>query len=363
MRLHVTLLQIAVLASVGCGGSTLSPPASTDAGKGPEDAGKGPEDSGHGNDAAADGGLPEAACGGCNCGSPAVTSGNATAAQACSIAQPDYNPEGACSAFCSQLNGGGSGGNYFCTLPSDYTTAYQEAQTDAGDAGDAGPACPPWSGAVVVQCGYACLGRRTDGVADSAGCAGAAPGPLLAERAYLEAVSVHAFARLERELAAHGASPALLREARRARRDEVRHTAMMTRLARRFGGIVRLPEAPPEWPVRTLFAIALENAVEGCVRETYGAVVGMVEARTSADGDVRRAMRSISTDECRHAELAWAVASWILPKLTSAEREAIDRATEDTVAMLAREGDTRIVSLLASRVWKTAAPEALSVSA
>ena len=74
-----------------------------------------------------------------------------------------------------------------------------------------------------------------------------------------------------------------------------------TRLARRFGTTASLPPAPGEMPVREIFAIARENAVEGCVRETYGAVIGLVEAATSSDPDVRRSSRRIAEDECRHA--------------------------------------------------------------
>ncbi len=57
----------------------------------------------------------------------------------------------------------------------------------------------------------------------------------------------------------------------------------------------------------------MENAVEGCVRETYGAVRGLVEAQTSRDRGIRHARKSIAADECRHAELAWAVHAWAIP--------------------------------------------------
>jgi hypothetical protein len=63
-------------------------------------------------------------------------------------------------------------------------------------------------------------------------------------------------------------------------------------------------------PHGSLLAIALKNAVEGCVRETYGAVVNLVESRWSSDPEVRRAMWSIAENECRHAELARALARW-----------------------------------------------------
>lgn len=81
-------------------------------------------------------------------------------------------------------------------------------------------------------------GRRTDG-------AGVAPvrgpdalGRALAEMAALEAASIPAFARLARELAAHGAPRSLRRSAERARLDEVRHAATMRSLARARGAAV-----------------------------------------------------------------------------------------------------------------------------
>jgi hypothetical protein len=170
-------------------------------------------------------------------------------------------------------------------------------------------------------------------------------GERLAAMAYLEAVSVHAFERLERELEVHRAPPALLREARRARRDEVRHTAMTARLARERGGSPRLPEVPAPIRTRTLLEVALENAVEGCVRETYGAVQGLVEAQTARDRGIRRAMKSIAADECRHAELAWAVHAWAMLRLSADARLEVERAMKDAIAEIAAR-DPRTASLL-----------------
>jgi hypothetical protein len=166
--------------------------------------------------------------------------------------------------------------------------------------------------------------------------------------AFLEAVSVHAFERLARELEAHGASSQLLNDARRARRDEIRHTAITAHLARQRGASIRMPDAPKPAPIRPLVEVALENVVEGCVRETYGAVMGLIEAETSEDPSVRRAMRSLATDECRHAELAWAVHAWALPKLTSAERLRVESAMREAVAQIAAR-DARTAALLFSQ--------------
>ncbi len=345
MRLRTTLLHVAVLLTSGCGSTGL---VTSDGGTDAAKDGPSPE--------------PEAACGGCNCGQPDVPSGSASPQQACELAQSLYGqtsrPAMACDSFCSALNDG-SAGAYDCTLPGDYVAAYQAALGDGGSGGDAGgdagAVCPAWSSSVVVQCGFGCLGRRTSGIDDPVRRGETTLGDIFAGRAFLEEVSVHAFARLERELAAHGAPAGLLREARRARRDELRHTAMTARLARRFGGTARSPQAPDATPVRPLVEIAVENAVEGCVRETYGAVIGLIEARRSNDADVRRAMESISADECRHAELAWAVARWILPRLPETHRQVVRRAAKAAVDALQVEGERRVVTMLKRCVWELAA--------
>ncbi len=201
------------------------------------------------------------------------------------------------------------------------------------DAGSSTVVCPQDPATITITCGTAtssgCVGgRRTEGFA-TRGDGGGTDGERLAHMAWLEAVSVHAFERLERELAAHGAPPSLRRDARRARRDEVRHTAMTTRLARRRGVEPAVPDRPPTMRVRALVDVAVENAVEGCVRETYGALLAFVEALSSPDPSLRRAMRSIAEDECRHAELAWSVHTWALPRLLPAERRRVDDALRE----------------------------------
>ena len=327
MALRAMLLEVALLALAGCGGNVASNPTA------PSDGGVSPD----GSEASVpvpdggEAGMP-VGCGGCNCGSPTVTMGNATPDEACQITHATLGTgySLSCQDFCAALNDGGAGA-YFCMVPGAYVSAYQAAQPDGGDGGfdagaDAGIDCPAWSGDVVIQCGYQCTGRRTAGLDVDASGQDRALGAVFAERAYLEAVSVHAFARLERELGHHGAPESLSVEARRARRDEVRHAAIMARLACRHGREARLPPRQARSEVRSLFAVALENAVEGCVRETYGAVVGLVEARASRDPEVRRSLSRIAEDECRHAELAWAIASWALPQLSLEERRQIRAA-------------------------------------
>jgi len=168
------------------------------------------------------------------------------------------------------------------------------------------------------NCGRRFEGLELDGVASDD------PGAQLAAMAELEAASIPAFDRLARELASWGAPDELVQRAWRAMRDEVRHARVMTALARRYGHTPRAITAPP-LPCRSLDAIARENAIEGCVREAYGALVATYQAERASPA-LRAAFRAIAIDEARHAELAEDVHTWILGRLAAESRDAVERA-------------------------------------
>jgi hypothetical protein len=189
----------------------------------------------------------------------------------------------------------------------------------------------------ILNCAAPGPGRRPEGLEPATATASAcAVGQYFAEAAHLEAASVHAFRRLERELRAHGAPSSLVAGARRALRDEVRHARLTRRLARTHGSApapVRVAASAP----RSLEAIAVENAVEGCVRETFAALLAVYQARAAADPEVRAAMASIAPDETRHAELAWAVDDWLQTRLDRSARRRVRRARRDAAVALAGE--------------------------
>jgi hypothetical protein len=179
------------------------------------------------------------------------------------------------------------------------------------------------------------IGRRPEGLLCAvAPRAAGALGRYFASAAHLEAASVFAFDRLARELSALEAPIELVQRARRAALDEIRHARIVSRLAERFGGVAAAPSIARETP-RTRFAVALENAIEGCVRETFGALVAWHQALAARDPVVREAMREIAEDETRHAELAWAIAAWLHPQLSAAEREQLAAARALAFAQLA----------------------------
>jgi hypothetical protein len=185
-------------------------------------------------------------------------------------------------------------------------------------------------------CNNCVTGRRPEGLTPSHVGASSAVGGALAEMAWLEAASVPAFRRLAHELEAHGAPSWLCEAARRAARDEVRHARTVTALAERAGARVP-PARVAARAIRSLEAIATENAVEGCVRETFGAALATVQARRARDERVRAALSGIARDEARHAQLAWAIADWIDARLDVGARQRVRRARQGARAELLRQ--------------------------
>jgi hypothetical protein len=210
---------------------------------------------------------------------------------------------------------------------------------------------PSDGGAYLVTCVYNCgpLGRRPAGLDEAATSDGCAVGQYFAAAAHLEAASVHSFRVLGRELQEHGAPRALIAAARRALRDEVRHARVTRSFARAHGcrpAPVRVTRPAP----RSLEAIAVENAAEGCVRETFGALVGSWQARAASDPAVRQMMATIAADETRHAELAWAVDAWTKTKLDRAARRRVVAARAQAAAQLAADIEVAPAAELVERL-------------
>jgi hypothetical protein len=179
-----------------------------------------------------------------------------------------------------------------------------------------------------------CIGRRPHGLRSARGGRGvSAIGEYCARSAELEAASVVAFLELARSLREHGAPGSLVERATRAARDEIRHARTMTRLARRHGAEPR-PRRIDAHAGASLEALATENAVEGCVVETWGALVGSVQARQAASASLRAKMRRIAADETRHAALSWDLARWFDSQLDAPARARVATARKHAVAQL-----------------------------
>lgn len=221
-------------------------------------------------------------------------------------------------------------------------------------------------GAIEIDCATCAkgVGRIPAGLARATVKRASSPlGDYFASAAHLEAAAVHAFRRLHDELAASGAPPRLLRAARRAQRDEVRHVRVTARLARRFGG-TPAPARVSQLPLRALDAVALENAVEGCVRETFGALFASFQAANALDSEIAQAMDVIARDETRHAALSWAIARWAARRLDPAARARIAARCREAVEALRREADSRVPAELTAQAGvPTAAQQRAMVDA
>ncbi len=207
------------------------------------------------------------------------------------------------------------------------------------------------------------VGRRPEGLqAAQAPHDTGALGRFFSEIAFLEAAAVHAFDRMERELRSFDAPEALLQLVARARRDEVRHAKLMTALATRHGGRAVTPQVDA-LPPRGLLEVAIENAVEGCIRETFGALVAKHQALAASDDRISRTMIGIAHDETRHAELSWQVHAFLMPKLTEAEHAQVAQAQREAIAQLKRELEQPVASELVTRAGVPQPSTALALCA
>jgi hypothetical protein len=194
------------------------------------------------------------------------------------------------------------------------------------------------AGASLIRCQPDCTGRRPEGLLVAQPASGTPLGAYFAEMARLEAASVDAFRHLRRELVAHGAPRRLVRATERAARDEIRHARMTAALAWRYGGVVAAPEVEPR-PIRSLEAIALDNVVEGCVREGFGALVATWQGAVARDRVIRAVMARIARDETRHAALAFDIDAWLRTRLDASARARIEGARRDAFAALAADAE------------------------
>jgi hypothetical protein len=200
--------------------------------------------------------------------------------------------------------------------------------------------CFPADGGSDIACEFTpgeCKGRRPAGFKTAPPSqATSEVGAHWAFVAQLEAAAVHAFRRLAVELEAHGVALSLVRRARRAAQDEVRHARLTAEMAKHHRAQVAWGN-PGLFEVRSLEEIAIENAVEGCVRETYGAVASLWEAEHAAEAATRTMLRGIARDECRHARLSWSVAGWLGARLSREARRRVAESRRSAVGALRRE--------------------------
>jgi rubrerythrin len=192
------------------------------------------------------------------------------------------------------------------------------------------------TGPTVVACYQDHTGRRPAGLVEHADAGARSIGEVLARAAYLEAAAVDAFRDLAVQLEAHGAPPSLVKRLRRAARDESRHARDVGALARARGA-EPAPVTVAETGLRSVLSLALENAREGCVRETWGAASAVAQAERAEDPEVRALMEGIARDELGHAALSWDLGAWLATRLSAEEQALVEAQRTRAVAELGQE--------------------------
>jgi predicted metal-dependent hydrolase len=183
-------------------------------------------------------------------------------------------------------------------------------------------------------------------------------GRALAESAALEAASVRAFAQLARELAAHGAPASLVAGARWAAREEAGHARLFRRAAAERRCRVPLTRSARHGGIRSLRELAIENAVEGCGRESLGAALLQLQSLSGADPALRSMLARVASEECEHAELAWDIHAWVRPRLDAEARAQVQAAYEAFLASCearpprAEAAVARALGLPSACVWR-----------
>lgn len=230
------------------------------------------------------------------------------------VIMTDAGPAASCEDACGELirRGSISGSLISCQFVGDPATAV-ECRYD--------PYCPG--------------GRRPTGLQVASREPSSAVGGWLAELAAVEAASVPAFEHVARELTDHGAPGRLVSGARRSALEEVRHARAIAGLARRYGAE---PSAARHTltPTRTLEEVARDNAVEGCAREAFGALLAARQSAAATDPAVARVFGAIARDEARHALLSYAIWDWTTERLDARAVRRLDDARREELGALQR---------------------------
>ena len=121
-----------------------------------------------------------------------------------------------------------------------------------------------------------------------------------------------------------------------AAEDEVRHARATRRRAERFGAHVPAAFVPAVKP-RSVEELAIDNALEGCVNETFGAALAAMQAERATDPQVRRMMGVIAKEELGHSALSWQLAAWLDERLDAGGRERVRAARRQAVTTLLQD--------------------------
>ena len=153
-----------------------------------------------------------------------------------------------------------------------------------------------------------------------------------------EASSIAAFLQLRKELKFHNAPQGLLDRCFLAAKQEVDHARVMIKLAELHQGKLA-PFIFGKFEPRTLLELTLDNAVEGCIFETFSALKLLQQAKKSDHPVLTQTLKQIALDEISHAELAWDIHKYLMTKLSKEERQIVRTAQKNAVSTLVHNQD------------------------
>jgi rubrerythrin len=171
----------------------------------------------------------------------------------------------------------------------------------------------------------------------------------LAAMAYLEASSVIAFEQLAAWLQARRAPRELVERCLAAAEDERYHAVWLTQFATERGANVPVPTNSTIASEPSVFEVALHNAVEGCVHESFAALMAAIRAKRAGDVRLRRVFARLSEDESRHGQLAWDLHDWLTERLEPAQVRLVEQRRREALDGLpdrARELQRRLPQAL-----------------
>jgi hypothetical protein len=180
---------------------------------------------------------------------------------------------------------------------------------------------------------YICEGRRPLGHVERGDEDCSDPlGRTLAAMAYLEAASVLAFEQLANQLSGFAAPHELIERCLVAASDERAHARWLTTLAQRHGASVPIATQTPAQS--DLLDVALHNAVEGCVHETFAALLAACRAQRATSPVLRRVFAKIAVDETKHGQLAWDIHAYLQTRLDADGAASVAAAQQLALARL-----------------------------
>ena len=162
-------------------------------------------------------------------------------------------------------------------------------------------------------------------------------GPLLLYQAQSEFNSIGAFIQLARTLSELMAPSSLVARAILAAHDEARHTGLVVDLAFALGADRFDATWTPVSVPSEIVSFTIHNFVEGCVRETFAAVVALRQSRYSSHPISSDVFSKIASDEMSHAVLSWDVAEYLNARLDDESFLALRAAAARAIESLFKE--------------------------